>query len=132
MTLRNLFLVSLIWTSTLVQRIDAFTALTAWKHHPINLSAQARGNPGYPLFPSNDERPEDLTYNGGIEKPSSGDGHSADQPANRFSKFAPSVDLDANDFRAQLRENMKADLERRRREDPTRGNQPAKSYLDSL
>jgi hypothetical protein len=27
---------------------------------------------------------------------------------------------------------MKKELERRRREDPNRGNQPAKSYLDSL
>eukprot|EP01083_Nonionella_stella_P289693 985849_1 len=52
--------------------------------------------------------------------------------ANRFSKFAPDANLEADDFRAQLKENMKADLERRRREDPNRGNQPAKSYLDSL
>ena len=52
--------------------------------------------------------------------------------ANRFSKFAPSVDLSTEEFRKQLKENMKADLERRRQQDPTRGNQPAKSYLDSL
>lgn len=52
--------------------------------------------------------------------------------ANRFSKFAPSSDLDTDEFRAQLRENMKRDLEERRRKDTTRGNQPAKGYLDSL
>jgi hypothetical protein len=52
--------------------------------------------------------------------------------ANRFSKFAPDADLPPDEFRRQLKENMKADLERRRQNDPTRGNQPAKSYLDSL
>ena len=52
--------------------------------------------------------------------------------ANRFSKFAPPPELESEDFRDQLKQNMKADLERRRREDPNRGNQPAKSYLDSL
>jgi hypothetical protein len=52
--------------------------------------------------------------------------------ANRFSIFAPDTNLSQEEFRAQLKENMKADLERRRREDPNRGNQPAKSYLDSL
>ena len=56
------------------------------------------------------------------------------QANTRFSKFAPedSEDLSPNEFRAKLKENMKADLEERRRKDPTRGNQPAKSYLDSL
>ena len=54
------------------------------------------------------------------------------QANTRFSKFAPPSNLSDQDFRAQLKENMKADLERRRREDPNRGNQPAKSYLDSL
>ena len=52
--------------------------------------------------------------------------------ANRFSQFAPDPHLSADDFRAQLKENMKADLERRREQDPNRGNQPAKSYLDGL
>ncbi len=51
---------------------------------------------------------------------------------NRWSKFAPDASLPTEQFREQLRANMKADLERRRREDPNRGNQPAKSYLDSL
>ena len=53
--------------------------------------------------------------------------------ANRFSKFAPDANaLDANDFRSQLKENMKADLERRRAADPNRGNQPTKNYLAGL
>jgi len=52
--------------------------------------------------------------------------------ANRFSKFAPDTQLPADEFRAQLRENMKADLEKRRQQDPNRGNQPARSYLDGL
>ena len=52
--------------------------------------------------------------------------------ANRFSKFAPDTDLPPDEFRAQLKENMKEDLERRRKESSNRGNQPAKSYLDSL
>ena len=52
--------------------------------------------------------------------------------ANRFSKFAPDANLPTEEFRRQLRENMKADLEERRRNDPNRGNQPAKNYLDGL
>ena len=63
------------------------------------------------------------------------DGH-VDSPSvlrgNRFSKYAPDASLDTAEFREQLKENMKADLERRRREDPNRGNQPAKTYLDNL
>lgn len=51
---------------------------------------------------------------------------------NRWSKYAPDASLDTAEFREQLKENMKADLERRRREDPNRGNQPAKTYLDNL
>ena len=68
--------------------------------------------------------------------PSGGNGHGdnddAANAANRWSKFAPDANLSTEDFREQLKENMKADLERRRRETPNRGNQPAKSYLDSL
>jgi len=56
------------------------------------------------------------------------------QTSVRFSKYAPTdcLELDATEFRLQLRENMKADLERRRNEDPNRGNQISKNYLDSL
>ena len=52
--------------------------------------------------------------------------------ASRFSKFAPDASLDAKLFRSQLKENMKADLERRRAADPNRGNQPTRNYLDGL
>eukprot|EP00584_Thalassiosira_punctigera_P007665 CAMPEP_0172528134 /NCGR_PEP_ID=MMETSP1067-20121228/2621_1 /TAXON_ID=265564 ORGANISM="Thalassiosira punctigera, Strain Tpunct2005C2" /NCGR_SAMPLE_ID=MMETSP1067 /ASSEMBLY_ACC=CAM_ASM_000444 /LENGTH=162 /DNA_ID=CAMNT_0013311997 /DNA_START=65 /DNA_END=553 /DNA_ORIENTATION=+ len=53
--------------------------------------------------------------------------------ASRFSKYAPDANtLDATDFRSQLMENMKADLERRRVEDPNRGNQPTRNYLAGL
>lgn len=52
--------------------------------------------------------------------------------ANRWSKYAPDADLPDAEFKAQLKENMKSDLERRRAETPNRGNQPAKHYLDSL
>ena len=52
---------------------------------------------------------------------------------NRFGKFAPDANtLDANDFRSQLKENMKAELERRRATDPNRGNQPTRNYLEGL
>ena len=52
--------------------------------------------------------------------------------ANRWSKHAPDTNLPTDEFKNQLKENMKRDLERRRAADPNRGNQPAKSYLDSL
>jgi hypothetical protein len=51
---------------------------------------------------------------------------------NRFSRYAPDANLPPDEFRLQLKENMKANLEERRRNNPNRGNQPAKSYLDSL
>ncbi len=70
---------------------------------------------------------EEVEVEGTIQVPSE-----PGQSNTRFSAFAPDSNLDAEDFRAQLKENMKADLERRRREDPHRGNQPAKNYLDSL
>jgi hypothetical protein len=52
--------------------------------------------------------------------------------ANRWSKYAPDASLPTEEFKNQLKENMKNDLERRRAQSPNRGNQPAKSYLDSL
>ncbi|KAL7471328.1 hypothetical protein ACHAXS_011809 [Conticribra weissflogii] len=60
------------------------------------------------------------------------DGDSTTLKASRFSKFAPDANLENQDFRSQLKENMKADLERRRREDPNRGNQPTRNYLNGL
>ena len=87
-----------------------------------------------------DDFPDEVAHHGVGQEPAaaasdttplSGD-YSPPQTCNRFSKFAPSQDLSPNDFRAQLKENLKRDLERRRQQDPNRGNQPAKSYLDSL
>ena len=52
--------------------------------------------------------------------------------ANRWSAHAPDPNLPKDEFRNQLKENMKRDLEKRRAADPNRGNQPAKHYLDSL
>jgi len=52
--------------------------------------------------------------------------------ANRFSVHAPDPNLPTDEFRNELKENMKRDLERRRAADPNRGNQPAKNYLDNL
>mmetsp|Transcript_13069 Transcript_13069/g.30799 ORF Transcript_13069/g.30799 Transcript_13069/m.30799 type:complete len:143 (+) Transcript_13069:96-524(+) len=73
-----------------------------------------------------------LAQNHSEPEKESGNSRSEGQANTRFSAFAPDPSLEASDFRAQLRENMKADLERRRHEDPNRGNQIAKSYLDSL
>ena len=52
--------------------------------------------------------------------------------ASRFSKFAPDASLDTQDFKSELKNNMKADLERRRAADPNRGNQPTRNYLNGL
>lgn len=52
--------------------------------------------------------------------------------ANRWSKHAPDAKLPTEDFRNQLKQNMKGELESRRASLPNRGNQPAKHYLDSL
>lgn len=52
--------------------------------------------------------------------------------AARFSIFAPDANsVDTSDFRSQLKDNMKADLERRRLL-PDRGNQPTRNYLSGL
>jgi hypothetical protein len=64
--------------------------------------------------------------------PATNDDEEQGQANTRFSQFAPDPSMETNDFRSQLMDNMKEDLERRRRENPNRGNQPAKSYLDSL
>uniref|UniRef100_A0A7S2KU03 RxLR effector protein n=1 Tax=Skeletonema marinoi TaxID=267567 RepID=A0A7S2KU03_9STRA len=75
----------------------------------------------------------DLNGNLATEKDDDEDNNGgATLKGNRFSKYAPDASLDTADFRQQLKDNMKADLERRRREDPNRGNQPAKTYLDNL
>lgn len=114
----------------------------SWERHSTCLQAQGDGNP--PSFPSSFSSYSDATENahGGQAKETSQQQAQQDistdttsnttNKANRFSKFAPSAGLSTEDFREQLRENMKADLEKRRKNDPNRGNQPAKSYLDSL
>lgn len=82
---------------------------------------------GSASFDNDENQRDESGQNGG-----SGNDDGESLKANRWSKFAPDANLPAEQFRAQLKENMKADLERRRREDPNRGNQIAKNYLDSL
>jgi|SaaInl74LU_5_DNA_1037368.scaffolds.fasta_scaffold72708_1 hypothetical protein len=80
-----------------------------------------------------DKNSPDLNGNSATERDDDEDNNGgATLKGNRFSKYAPDASLDTADFRQQLKDNMKADLERRRREDPNRGNQPAKTYLDNL
>mmetsp|Transcript_2022 Transcript_2022/g.4075 ORF Transcript_2022/g.4075 Transcript_2022/m.4075 type:complete len:167 (+) Transcript_2022:104-604(+) len=81
---------------------------------------------------NNDNSTPDYSYAQDGESSGTGQQQEQQQTNTRFSKHAPDPNLDAADFRAQLRENVKADLERRRNADPNRGNQIAKSYLDSL
>ena len=94
------------------------------RHSLLALQSSNDPNPSFPTQAYNNNPPESSQ-----EETSN---HVEGQANTRFSAFAPDINLDANDFRSQLKENMKADLERRRKEDPNRGNQPAKSYLDSL
>ena len=82
-----------------------------------------------PYWGSNNVNEQNQQYDPNVNDKSDDE---AISKANRWSKFAPDANLPKEEFREQLKENMKADLERRRREDPNRGNQPAKSYLDSL
>jgi hypothetical protein len=94
--------------------------------HLNSLIRVSSHNSGPPDWSSSQPTPDDNGQDD--EVPPSEEG----QANTRFSAFAPDPNLSADDFRSQLKENMKADLERRRREDPGRGNQPAKTYLDSL
>jgi hypothetical protein len=113
----------------------SFQHLTALKSsYSDNNFGEGSNDAGRPTFPSsyNPQQPP-------LQPPTPSQDESAPQQqeqegqANtRFSVFAPDPNLEASDFRSQLRENMKADLERRRNEDPNRGNQIAKNYLDSL
>lgn len=85
-----------------------------------------------------DDDDDDDTNNGSTadDEEESGDGEREGPATTRYSKYAPSGDaaaaLDSSEFRQQLRENMTADLERRRNEDPTRGNRITEKYLESL
>mmetsp|Transcript_55520 Transcript_55520/g.62847 ORF Transcript_55520/g.62847 Transcript_55520/m.62847 type:complete len:180 (+) Transcript_55520:129-668(+) len=85
-----------------------------------------------------DDDDDDETNNGSTadDEEKSREGEREGQATTRYSKYAPSGDaaaaLDSSEFRQQLRENMTADLERRRNEDPTRGNRITEKYLESL
>mmetsp|Transcript_26863 Transcript_26863/g.37861 ORF Transcript_26863/g.37861 Transcript_26863/m.37861 type:complete len:133 (-) Transcript_26863:58-456(-) len=89
-----------------------------------------KSTPEFPSSPFN----HDPTANTGDNSDAAGnnDDDESTLKGSRFHKLAPDANLSTDEFRSQLRENMKADLEKRRREDPNRGNQPAKSYLDNL
>ena len=91
------------------------------------------GNSDLPYGPPlGADNPTIQNVNSADESNDDDDAGGATLKGNRFSKYAPDASLDTADFRTQLKENMKADLERRRREDPNRGNQPAKTYLENL
>ena len=92
-----------------------------------SVSDEGHNNPN-PIFPKSTPPPSQVTEEGGPQQEEEVEG----QANTRFSKFAPDINLETDDFRSQLKDNMKADLERRRRNDPNRGNQPAKTYLDNL
>ena len=89
-------------------------------------------------YDNNKDGDDDDTNNGSTadDEEQSGDGEREGPATTRYSKYAPSGDaaaaLDSSEFRQQLRENMTADLERRRNEDPTRGNRITEKYLESL
>jgi len=117
----------------LLSSIDAFQASSYGLKTPCTI---LHSNAGY-TFPSSftpqsspqPPSPQDETT---VQAVDEDDDDDEQQSNTRFSKFAPDLNLEAADFRLQLRENMKADLERRRNADPNRGNQISKSYLDSL
>eukprot|EP00531_Pseudo-nitzschia_arenysensis_P003275 CAMPEP_0116139710 /NCGR_PEP_ID=MMETSP0329-20121206/13456_1 /TAXON_ID=697910 /ORGANISM="Pseudo-nitzschia arenysensis, Strain B593" /LENGTH=120 /DNA_ID=CAMNT_0003634769 /DNA_START=86 /DNA_END=448 /DNA_ORIENTATION=- len=111
--------VLLLWTSS-VSSFQEFHRRQL-QRPTVALKSSNDGNDG-PVFPSYTPPPEPEPE---PEEPKG-------QANTRFSAFAPDPNLGDNEFRSQLMENMKADLERRRNEDPNRGNQIAKNYLDSL
>ena len=127
----------MMWSS---HSISAFQASSSYRFRIsccVRLEFSSLGNNfgdnnAGPIFPPlssfNDGDDDDNDDEGGTTTVEEEKG----QANTRFSAFAPDPNLDANDFRLQLRENMKANLERRRNEDPNRGNQIAKHYLDSL
>ena len=102
------------------------------RHH-LQIMAGSSDLPyGPPLGGANKNSPDQIGHSAIESDDGEDDTGGATLKGNRFSKYAPDASLDTADFRHQLKENMKADLERRRREDPNRGNQPAKTYLDNL
>ena len=113
-----------IITVSLLSTASAFAPIPTTSRQTWSLPMSEYSDPN-PVFPTNVPPPPQ-------QAPSQLEGQAEGQANTRFSAFAPDQSLEAGDFRAQLKENMKADLERRQKEDPNRGNQPAKSYLDSL
>jgi len=124
----------------LAGEVNGFIVTPLSKHHSSIVSSSSATMAGsssdlpYGPPPGADQNSSDQNGNSSSERDDDGDntGGGATLKGNRFSKYAPDASLDTADFRQQLRDNMKADLERRRREDPNRGNQPAKTYLDNL
>ena len=115
--------------STVLIATEAFMSSSfVHYHYRIDTKLKNNNNSGPPLHwgrqpPTNNNNEYDATSKNEKDKT---------LKANRWSKFAPDTSLPAEEFRNELKENMKRDLERRRAADPNRGNQPAKSYLDSL
>jgi len=116
----------MLWSPSIC---SSFQELQRLQRPDVVLKSSYSDNNGEPTFPpSSSFTPQSPSeqVTGAAESQSDG------QTNTRFSAFAPDPNLDTSEFRLQLRENMKADLERRRNEDPNRGNQIAKNYLDSL
>ena len=112
-------------------QLSSFAAPLMGRRHL--LMAGSSDLPYGPPLGGADQNSPDHMGNSAVERDDGeGDTGGATLKGNRFSKYAPDASLETADFREQLKENMKADLERRRREDPNRGNQPAKTYLDNL
>mmetsp|Transcript_2051 Transcript_2051/g.4842 ORF Transcript_2051/g.4842 Transcript_2051/m.4842 type:complete len:122 (-) Transcript_2051:226-591(-) len=109
----------LLWSSS----VSSFQEFHRFRRPGFALKESSNDGNGGPVFPS---------YTPPPQPPPPEQDESKGQANTRFSAFAPDPTLDDDEFRLQLRENMKADLERRRNEDPNRGNQIARNYLDSL
>ena len=131
-------------TLLLMSSVDAFQASYGLLNRPCSILHNSNAGYSFPssFTPQSSPQPppsqqQDETTVAVVDDENDDDDDDDDdddeqQSNTRFSKFAPDLNLDAADFRLQLRENMKADLERRRNADPNRGNQISKSYLDSL
>ena len=122
-------------TASMLTSSVSFAFTPAAIHH--RLRTQLNGDPGPPLNWGQASTPDptpipDANVNPNQPMDASSEGEEGSLKANKFSIFAPDADLSKEDFVSELKENMKRDLERRRSEDPNRGNQPAKHYLDSL
>lgn len=135
---RNLYLVSLAVVLTYHEASIAFAPHTNFelgflKSKQMSSKTRLYGDGNPPPFPDSSPPPSDQSASPTDLSPGKNDAEGLwVNRANRFSQFAPSTELPTEDFRAQLKENMKADLEKRRQKNPNRGNQPARSYLDSL